>query len=515
MFRFTLLKLQNSKIYKDESIREKMNLKDRLKNIGKYIGLGIVGGLALLNITIAQDNYKKPSTEITQEGDNIIIPENKFNEFMKNYKQEKKNTLTKPTADYIKDGYITSALTTEPLEGIEAKLITYNPFPTDTLGPALTNSQGYYTFTITGIEDIVKIENIGEIKYQIINTPTIELNLNKLSKVQIKIYDMLGKEIKTLLNEETKQKTINTDINNLASGVYIIQTTIDGKPYANKILKTDNKYNYGKNRQEVTQKTTKNNLEKITDELLIGREFKDPNNQYHNYKHGEVEPYAEEKKQDFTLIPRITLENPITDPEYTVIPNINTIRDLKWYARRVQGEWDNKGDAPMLWPIKLYIDSSNAPTGWIPEIRNVIQYYQDSLNIHPDSLIKENPTYTEPNFNNGYSAVDIIYTDSTVLGEQLTALGMIYSSRNNTFIGGHIYINTPKINNKEDAGMIIARGIQQYTTQTIDRIKDQRYLGNTSYNNLGTTKRPNNDEKKWIKTSRNSKKPYYINRIYP
>jgi len=63
--------------------------------------------------------------------------------------------------------------------------------------------------------------------------------------------------------------------------------------------------------------------------------------------------------------------------------------------------------------------------------------------------------------------------------------------------------------------MIIARAIQQYTTQTIDRIKDPHYLGNTSYNNLGNTRRPNNDEKKLIKIGRFSSKPTYISGIYP
>jgi len=466
--------------------------------------------LLLFSTSYSQRNFDPK--EITYQGDNIIIPESKLEEFLKNYTPKKNITLTKQTADYIKDGYITSALTQEPLEGIEARLVTYNPFPTDTLGPTSTNSQGYYTFTITGIIDDQKSLTSGEIRYIIANNLSIQFNLEKLTQVEIKLYDMLGQQIQAIVLNEISSENISVNLDFLPNGIYFIQILIDRQLYSNKILKTDNSFALGKTKEQVS---VSGKVKKTVGELLIGREFQDPNNQYHNYKHGEVEPYAEEKNQDFTLIPRIYLEYPITDPEYTTIDTIKTLRDLWWYSRRVGGEWDNKGNAPMLWPIKLFLDSSNAPQGWISEIRNVIEYYQDSLDIHPDSLIKENPVYTEPAFSNGFSAVDIIYTDSTVLGDQLTALGMIYSSSNNTFIGGHIYINTPKINNKEDAGMIIARGIQQYTTQTIDRIKDPRYLGNTSYNNLGTTRRPNNDEKKWIKTSRYSSNPFYMNGIRP
>lgn len=91
-----------------------------------------------------------------------------------------------------------------------------------------TNFLGEFNTTYTGIDEIVSIENIGEIKYQIINTPQIQLNLSKLSRVEIKIYDLLGQEIQTLLDEETSNKTVNTDINNLASGLYVLQTIIDG-----------------------------------------------------------------------------------------------------------------------------------------------------------------------------------------------------------------------------------------------------------------------------------------------
>jgi hypothetical protein len=50
-----------------------MKIKDRLKNIIKYISLGIVGTLTIINMTKAQSTeYKKPLIEIRQEGDTSI-----------------------------------------------------------------------------------------------------------------------------------------------------------------------------------------------------------------------------------------------------------------------------------------------------------------------------------------------------------------------------------------------------------------------------------------------------------
>ncbi|GIU70195.1 MAG: hypothetical protein KatS3mg002_1431 [Candidatus Woesearchaeota archaeon] len=506
-----------------------MKMKNTIKNIQnniiKYIGIGIISGLTLINTTKAQNNttqnntkQHKPPTEIIQEGDNIIIPEHKLEEFMKNYKPKTNNTkkIQKTTLEeYIKDGYITDALTTQPIQGIETKLLLYD-FITliDTIGPVQTNSEGYYTFTITGIKDQKETKNIGTIKYNTINTPTIELNLKTPSKVQIKIYDQLGQEIKTLLNEETKQKTINININNLTNGIYILQTTINGKQYNNKILKTGQKYNYGKTQEQITETTTKT-IEKTTEQLLIAREFQDPNNQYHTYSDSDVEPYAENISKDFTLIPRIQLENPITDPEYPIIPNINTIRDLLWYGGRVQGYWNYQQHGKTQYPIKIYIDSSNAPTGGITSARNIIQYFQDSLNIHPDSLIQETPINIEPNFNNGISAMKIIWTDSTQTYGYNSVLTYIYSSSHDVFIGGEIYIDTNKVTTTENIEKYIALNIQRYITGLVNPINNQNYLQyTTAGNRIGPTKRPNNDEKKLIKIGRNHK-PYYTNRLGP
>ncbi|GIU70194.1 MAG: hypothetical protein KatS3mg002_1430 [Candidatus Woesearchaeota archaeon] len=499
----------------------KNTIKNIQNNIIKYIGIGIISGLTLINTTKAQNNttqnntkQHKPPTEIIQEGDNIIIPEHKLNEFMKNYKPKTNNTkkIQKTTLEeYIKDGYITDALTTQPIQGIETKLVTYNPFPTDTIGPVQTNSEGYYTFTITGIKDQKETKNIGTIKY--ING-TAKITVNNYKKIKITTYDIQGKEItRTTEKEINGTETINLK---LPIGETITKIEIDNKTYTN-IHINDGKNHYvkkGKTQEQITETTTKT-IEKTTEQLLIAREFQDPNNQYHNYKDRDVEPYAENISKDFTLIPRIQLENPITDPEYPIIPNINTIRDLLWYGARVEGEWQNLQHGKTQYPIKIYIDSSNAPTGGITSARNIIQYFQDSLNIHPDSLIQETPINIEPNFNNGISAMKIIWTDSTQTYGYNSVLTYIYSSSHSTMIGAKIYIDTNKVTTTENIEKYIALNIQRYITELVNPINNQNYLQyTTAGNRIGPTKRPNNDEKKLIKIGRNHK-PYYINGLRP
>ncbi|AFH48935.1 Hypothetical protein IALB_1224 [Ignavibacterium album JCM 16511] len=488
-------------------------MKNKLKNIIKYIGIGITSGLTIITPTKAQSTeYNKPTTEIIQEGDNIIIPEHKLTEFIKNNKQEKNNKITKKTLEeFIKDGYITNVLTKEPIQGIETKLVTYTPFPTDTIGPVTTNSQGYYTFTITGINEQKETKNIGTIEY--ING-TAKITVNNYKKIKITTYDIQGKEI-TRTTEKEINGTENINLK-LPIGETITKIEIDNKTYTN-IHINDGKNHYvkkGKNKEQIIEEQYKK-LNKT--QTLIGLiNLQSPNNQYHRYY--AVVDYdgviTGNKRFDINLIPRIPLENPIIDPGYTTIPYINTIRDLMWYSSRIEDEWDNRLAGKTLYPIKIYIDSSNAPTGGITSARKIIQYFQDSLDIHPDSLIQETPINIEPNFNNGFSAMKIIWTDSTQTNRLNSLLTFIFSSSHETFIGGKIYIDTNKVTTEENMEKYIARLIQLYITGGVYPINNQNYLAYTTGNRIGPTKRPNNDEKKWIKIERYHK-PYYMNRVYP
>ena len=60
-------------------------------------------------------------------------------------------------------------------------------------------------------------------------TTTINYQMPKKGQVTIKIYDILGREIATLVNEEKTQGryAISFDGSNLASGIYIYQIHVN------------------------------------------------------------------------------------------------------------------------------------------------------------------------------------------------------------------------------------------------------------------------------------------------
>jgi len=243
----------------------------------------------------------------------------------------------------------------------------------------------------------------------------------------------------------------------------------------------------------------------------------DSTNQYHGYSTG-TDQLNENTQMDFSLIPRINLEYPIIDPDYTIIPTITTLRDLWWYMARVQGDWNNlsEGGDIRLWPIKLFIDSSNSPLEWDTEIKSVIQYFQDSVEIHPDSLILENPVFTEPASANGYSSYNIIYTDSIPYGSNLSStIEFWFSARIEKFVGGYMWLDTTRITNKIDAGKHIARLIEMYVCGVgVHDINNIEYLSYTNGTRNGPRRRPNSDEINMIRVGRNSTY-FYINRIFP
>ncbi len=59
--------------------------------------------------------------------------------------------------------------------------------------------------------------------YYIPFPPTIRYQLNNTNNVQLIIYDIVGREVKTLINQRQKvgQHTITFDASDLASGIYI------------------------------------------------------------------------------------------------------------------------------------------------------------------------------------------------------------------------------------------------------------------------------------------------------
>ena len=61
------------------------------------------------------------------------------------------------------------------------------------------------------------------------STTTIKYQLPKSGQVMLKIYDMLGKEVATLVNEEkvTEKYEVNFNASSLASGVYIYRLNVN------------------------------------------------------------------------------------------------------------------------------------------------------------------------------------------------------------------------------------------------------------------------------------------------
>jgi hypothetical protein len=59
----------------------------------------------------------------------------------------------------------------------------------------------------------------------------IKYEIQKNSMVQLKVYDMLGKEIQTLVSEEQNAGTYETSFNgqNLSSGIYIYEIQVINK----------------------------------------------------------------------------------------------------------------------------------------------------------------------------------------------------------------------------------------------------------------------------------------------
>jgi hypothetical protein len=399
-------------------------------------------------------------TQIIYKGDYLIIPENKLGEFFRNYTPKEKTAFTKPHGEIILDGYVTDAFTNEPLEGIKCNLAVSEPpwITWDTL-KTITDWEGHYSYTIVGINDMQNIENIGQIKYYIINTPTIELYLKKLSKVQIKLYDMLGQEIKTLIHEETSNKIVNTNIENLANGVYLLQTIIDGKPYTNRILKVGNNYKLGKSHDDIGEK---NNLEKIT-QLGGGMWLIDTTNQHHTYN----QPLGNLTTRTEHLIdmPRMYLDSIIVDPNYPVIDTIQTFRDFYWYLYDIQGEEDNNAYAPVLYPFEVYIDTSNCPADWKQPIRNAIQYWRDSmavyLNMNPDSLIIESPEFNDPMSSLPFSPINMYYA-TEIPGNWDSGRNQYLDASNNVFTGMDIYLNLSSGMQPIDVYKEINRQLEEY-----------------------------------------------------
>jgi len=121
-------------------------------------------------------------------------------------------------------------------------------FYNDSIGWAVGGA-GKILFTSNGGQQLVQISNNNEQipdKFQLFQnypnpfnpTTKIEFNIAKLSDVKIIVYDMMGREVQTLVNESLKPGTYETsfDASQFTSGVYFYRLTTEGFTETKKMI---------------------------------------------------------------------------------------------------------------------------------------------------------------------------------------------------------------------------------------------------------------------------------------
>lgn len=414
--------------------------------------------------------------------------------------------------NYVKDGTLTNLITLQPIEGIKITMPIFDgATPTDTLGPIYTNSQGYYGTSITDVEDEQQTNNTAIIKYY-----GNKIFTNNFDEKTLKIYNAIGQEVK---NITTNDPNVEINLEGLASGGYLTVIELDKKAYANFVMTNKRKILGFKKLEDFLTKEKNNKLNKTTENLILTRDFEDQNGQYHSYIRGVIDQtFYENTTFNLTLPPVIPLQIPFNDPE--VQYPINNLLDLWKYMSRMTNENDYRLLAKTLWPMGIFTDTSNTPQNWKQYINNAVNIVRDSLNIPADSILKINNQYTEPDFNLGYSTVNVFYLDSTAFKNIFGINGFSggafsFDNTNEAFIGYKIYLNTDKIINPIDAQKYILKEIQRYVTQTTYPINNTNYLGNTNtITGPGPATIYNTDEKTLIKQARNMSPNVWLNRFF-
>jgi hypothetical protein len=110
-----------------------------------------------------------------------------------------------------------------------------------------THASGIYSATITSVSDITTGQSIIAANSEnvlknypnpVSSSTTIEFTTNKLSKVQLQIWDECGRLLETLVNETMQPgiHTVNYSSGNLKSGIYYYSLVADNKRKTNRML---------------------------------------------------------------------------------------------------------------------------------------------------------------------------------------------------------------------------------------------------------------------------------------
>lgn len=288
-----------------------------------------------------------------------------------------------------------------PLDNIEVTKIQTEPV-VDT-ATIITDADGVYSFNlngvvVSGVENTENIETTGSIKYMP-DLPSLRVLLKKHSSVQIYISDILGQE-KNIADKELNAGEYNFDINlvkNYASGIYIVAAVINGHLFANKLLKTGEKYSWGMIEQKINNA---GNLHKPTATATVLLNFKDLRGKHYSYYTSDAAPIYTNKDTtcNMYLLTAKQLDHPFITLHYPpyIYDTLKTMRRLVlWlYISNFPGTKNAFLPAPTPW--QAFLDTANMPLDTKDSIRNNINYMLNTSGIPSEKLWNEVPYYINP-----------------------------------------------------------------------------------------------------------------------
>ena len=123
--------------------------------------------------------------------------------------------------------------TTNTVVGVPAG--TYTVTVTDANGCQETGTVVVDNFNVN-TTSIANITNLGIFPNPTRGNVTIQLELAKAADVNVKVYDLTGKEVADLGNYRTTNEQFNLNLSNYASGVYLVRFIIDGDVVTRKLV---------------------------------------------------------------------------------------------------------------------------------------------------------------------------------------------------------------------------------------------------------------------------------------
>ncbi len=283
-----------------------------------------------------------------------------------------------------------------PLDSIEVTKIQTLPVVDTTV--VITHADGLFQFDlygvlVSGVQDTQNTVSFGSINYMP-DLPGLKVSLKKHSNVQIYISDILGRQ-KNITEKELNEGEHYFDINlikNYANGIYIIGVVIDGHLFANKLLKTGEKYNWGTIEQIINNA---GKLHKTTETARVLLNFKDLRRKHYSYYTSKETPIYTNKDTtcNMYLLTAKQLDHPFITLHYPpyIYDTLKTMRRLVLWL--YQAGWPGAKNAfyPAPTPWQAFLDTANMPAGTKDSIRNNINYMLNVTGIPSEQLWNEVP----------------------------------------------------------------------------------------------------------------------------